>query len=202
MLSRDSRCEHAMPGRSVRIRAVACLTPAQSPSPARPPCLLVNMLVSADIDQPHAPSCRGATNASSPSRGGGGPAGWSIFFRVHPLASATVSSNIEMDRWKGGHIPGSSARAAWRPARSRPAQCTTAAAGAPRCSSTCRGGCWSSTPSSSCPGAPCRCTWPAAARVLVGCGVCRPVGNGGLVGLDQRCGEGAAYHFGDVLRTE
>jgi hypothetical protein len=140
--------------------------------PHRHPPVFLCLLVSADNGQLHDPSCRGATNASSPSRGGGGPAGCSIFCRVHPLAYATRTIPPPRD----GCIPGSSERAAWRPARSRPAQCTTAAAGGPRCSSTCRGGCWSSTPSSSCPGAPCRCTWLAAARALVGCGVCRPVG--------------------------
>lgn len=122
--------------------------------------------------QSHGSSCRVATNPSSPSRGGGGPAGCSIFY------GCLVSILYELQRRMGGDIRESSGRALSLPARSLPAQCMTAVAGARRCSSMCRGGCWSSTPSSSCRGVPCRHTWPGAAQVLVGCGVCRPVDTG------------------------
>jgi hypothetical protein len=93
----------------------------------------------------------------------------------------SVSTPIERPRedskqgMTGQDIPGSSGCALWISARSRPAQCRIAAAGARRCSRTCRGGCWSSTPSSSCRGVPCRRTWPGVARALAGCGACRPV---------------------------
>lgn len=73
------------------------------------------------------------------------------------------------------NIPESSRRGPWLPVRSRPVRDRITAEGGRRCSSTCRGGCWSSTPSSSCRGAPCRCTWPGAAQALVGFVVCRPV---------------------------
>lgn len=70
--------------------------------------------------------------------------------------------------------PESSARESWPPARSRPAKCRPPMAGGRRCSSMCRAGYWSSTPSSWCLGGRCRYTWPAAVRALAVSAVCPP----------------------------
>lgn len=109
--------------------------------------------------------------------------------------SVTAASAGRIRSREAEDVPESCRRALWPPARSGPAQCMTAAEGARRCSSTCRGGCSSSTPSSSCPGVPCRRTWPGAARALAGCGACRPVAVMVSVGRSWVNPNGGTYHI-------
>ena len=62
------------------------------------------------------------------------------------------------------NIPGSAGRESWRWARSARAQCTRGAEGGRRCSTWCREGGLSSTPTTWCLGGPYRRTWPGVAR--------------------------------------
>lgn len=99
-------------------------------------------------------------------------------FLHHKFAHCQLLSSAGACMVYGGrrrlNSPGSAGRGLWRRARSGPARGTRRGAGARRCSSTCRGRCWFSTPSSSCRGGRCRCTWPGAARAPAGFEACRP----------------------------